>query len=113
VIVGTLRMRPRPDRRGELLEILRSVREPVLAQPGCAAFHIFDEQEPDAAVVLVERWASEPALEAHIRSEAYRRILEAIELSGDAPEIRFDSISATEGMERIERARARARSGRS
>ena len=106
MIVGTLRMRPLPERRGELLEILHSVQSRVLAQPGCVAFGILEEQDEDAAIVLVERWESEAALDHHIRSEAYRRILAALELSSDAPEIRFDSISASEGIEKIERARA-------
>ncbi len=105
MIVGTLRMRPLPDRRGELLEILRSVQSRVLAQPGCAAFHIYEEQDADAAIVLLERWESEEALDRHIRSEAYRRILAAMELSSDAPEISFESVSASEGIEKIERTR--------
>lgn len=112
MIVGTLRMRPPPNRRSELLEILRSVQSRVLAQPGCAAFHIYEEQDADAAIVLVEQWESERDLERHIRSETYRRILGAIELSSDTPEIRFDSVSASEGIEKIERARADRDAGR-
>jgi quinol monooxygenase YgiN len=104
-IVGTLKIVPLKDRRSEVIEILRSVQGPVLAEPGCNACHIYEESEPDNAVVLVERWESEAALEAHIRSEAYRRILGAIELSGAPPMIRFDHVSASEGMERIEHAR--------
>jgi hypothetical protein len=55
--------------------------------------------------VLVERWESDAALEAHLRSEAYRRVLAAIELSGGPPEVCFDYVSTTEGINRIERAR--------
>jgi len=55
--------------------------------------------------VLVERWETEATLEAHIRSEAYRRILEAVELSDASPEVCFDFVSASEGMELIERSR--------
>jgi len=105
VIVGTHRILPPPERRSEVLEILRSIQGPVLAQPGCTACHIYEEQGPESAVVLVERWETEAALEAHLKSETYRRILGAIELSGDAPEILFDHVSASEGMERIERSR--------
>jgi len=105
MIIGTLRIQPSPHRRGDVLEVLRSVQGPVQAQPGCRAFHIYEEQEPEAAVVLVERWESQATLEAHLRSEAYRRILGAIELSGGPPEVSFDFISASEGMELIERSR--------
>jgi quinol monooxygenase YgiN len=105
MIVGTLRILPAPDRRAEILEVFRAVQGPVLAQPGCIACHIYEEQGPERAIVLVERWESQSALEAHLRSESYRRILGAIELSGGPPEVRFESVSATEGMDLIERSR--------
>jgi quinol monooxygenase YgiN len=105
MIVGTLRILPAPVRRAEVLEVLRAIQGPVLAQPGCAACHIYEEQGLEPAVVLVERWESQTALEAHLRSEAYRRILGAIELSGAPPEVQFDYVSATNGMELIERSR--------
>jgi quinol monooxygenase YgiN len=106
MIVGTLRIVPAPARRAEVLEVFRAVQGPMLAQPGCAACHIYEEQGPEQAVVLVERWESQAALEEHLRSEAYRRILGAVELSGGPPEIRFDYVSATEGIDLIERSRA-------
>jgi quinol monooxygenase YgiN len=108
VIIGTLKIVPLPDRRGDVLEILRSIQGPVLAEPGCSGCYICEEpalEEDEGAVVLVERWESEAALEAHIRSDAYRRILGAIELSVAAPEVRFEHVSVSEGMERIEELR--------
>jgi quinol monooxygenase YgiN len=106
VIVGTLRILPAPARSAEVLQVLQAIQGPVLTQPGCLACDIYEEQGPDAAVVLVERWASQEALEVHLRSEAYRRILGAIDLSAAPPEIRFDTVSATAGMELIDRSRA-------
>jgi|WetSurMetagenome_2_1015567.scaffolds.fasta_scaffold854743_2 quinol monooxygenase YgiN len=103
MIVGTVRIPLSPDRRAEVLEVLRSIQGPVLAQPGCAACHIYEEQGPEQSVVLVERWESEAALKAHIRSESYRRVLGAIELSFGPPEVSFDHVSSSEGMELIER----------
>jgi quinol monooxygenase YgiN len=105
MIVGTLRILPAPDRRAEILEVLRAVQGPVRDQPGCIACDIYDEQGPDQAIVLVARWESQAVLEAHLRSEACRRVLGAVELSGSAPEVRFDYVSATDGIELIERSR--------
>jgi quinol monooxygenase YgiN len=104
-IVGTLRILPLADQRATVLEILRSVQGPVRAQPGCIACDIYDEQGPEPAIVFIERWDSEVALDEHLRSETYRRILEAIERSGSRPLIRFERVSATEGIEAIERQR--------
>jgi quinol monooxygenase YgiN len=105
MIVGTLRILPALDRRAEVLEVFRAIQGPVLAQPGCTACHIYEEQGPEPAVVLVERWESQAALEAHLRSETYRRILGAVELSGGPPEVCFDYVSSSEGMDLIERSR--------
>jgi len=106
MIVGTLRLLPSPDRHDQVLEILRSIQGPVSAQPGCVACHVYEEHGP-GAIALVERWESEAALEAHIISKAYQHILSAIELSCAPPEVCFDFVSASEGMEFIERSLSR------
>jgi quinol monooxygenase YgiN len=109
MIIGTVRLLPPPDRRGAVLEILQSVQGHVRAQPGCEACDVLDEQGQEPAILLFERWASPEALEEHLRSEMYRRILGAIELSGGHPDIRFEHVSASEGMELIERLRTPGR----
>ena len=106
MIVGTVRIPPSPNRQLEALEVLRSIQGQVLAERGCVAFDIYEEQSAERAVVLVERWETQEALEVHLRSDAYRRILEAIELSGAPPGVRYDHVSASEGMELVERTRA-------
>ena len=105
MIIGTVRILPSSDQRPAVLEVLLSVQGRVRAQPGCVACDIFDEQGPETAIVLLERWETEEALETHLRSETYRRILGAIELSGGQPDIRFEHVSASEGLELVERLR--------
>lgn len=106
MVIGTLRIPTSPARRADVIEILRSIQGSVLAQPGCKLCQVYEEQGPGAAVVFVERWESRAALERHIRSETYRRILGAIELSASPPDVRFDEVSSTEGIDLIERLRS-------
>ena len=106
MVIGTLRIPLSADRRVKVIEVLRSVQGRVLAQPGCAACQIYEDEGPEPAVILIQRWDSDAALEDHIRSETYRRILGAIELSVGPPEVRFDHVSASEGMELIQRLRS-------
>ena len=54
-------------------------------------------------MVLLERWETEEALAEHLQSEAYRRIIAAVELSGAQPEIRFEHVASVEGLELVER----------
>lgn len=105
MIVGTLRIVPTADQRPDVLEIFRAVQGPMLAQPGCTACHVYEELGPETSVVLIETWEDQASFEEHLRSETYRLILGAIELSAYPPEIRFDTVSTTEGMELIERLR--------
>jgi len=105
VIVGTVRIWPLSNRHHEVLEILHRIHESVLAQPGCAASHIYVEESPGRTIALVERWESEAALEAHMRSDEYRLILGALEFSSQPPEIYFDYVSKTEDIKLIERVR--------
>jgi quinol monooxygenase YgiN len=107
VIIGTVRIKPPPERQADVLEVLHSVRGRIQDQSGCSGCHVYEEGEPEPAIVFVERWASEEALEVHLRSDLYLRVLAAIELSGEPPDIRFEHVSATEGIEVIERSRLR------
>jgi quinol monooxygenase YgiN len=105
MIVGTVRILPPPGRRADVLEVLRSVQSPVRAQPGCVACDIYEEHGPEAAIVFIERFESDEALNEHLRSDTYRRILGAIDLSGVSSDVRFDRVSFSEGIELIHRAR--------
>jgi quinol monooxygenase YgiN len=105
MVLGTVRILPPAARRDSVVEVLRSVQGRVRSEPGCAACDIYDEKGGQGAIVFVERWESAEALEAHLRSDLYRRILAAVELSGSEPDIRFEHVSSSEGIELIERLR--------
>jgi quinol monooxygenase YgiN len=105
MVIGTLRFLPPPSRRLEVLEILRYLQGPAETEPGCEGFRIYEDHGPEPGIVLVERWGSEAALESHIRSDAFRSIVAALELSRCPPDVRFDHVSATEAEELIERVR--------
>ena len=69
----------------------------VQDQRGCASCSIYEEDAAESAVVLVERWTCREELDAHLRSDIFKRVIAAIELSAGPPDIRFEHVSATEG----------------
>ena len=105
MVIGTVRILPAPDRRADVLEVLRLVQGRLQHQAGCTACHIYQEDDAESTIVFVEQWARDEALEAHLRSDIYQRVLGAIELSAKPPVIKFEHVSATEGIEVIERSR--------
>jgi quinol monooxygenase YgiN len=50
-------------------------------EPGCRACNLLADLEEPRAIVLAEEWDTQDDLDRHLRSEDYRRVLEAIELS--------------------------------
>jgi quinol monooxygenase YgiN len=52
--------------------------------------------------MLMVEWESQEALEQHIQSDEFRKILEVMELAGRTPEIRFCTISDSAGFELVE-----------
>jgi len=56
-------------------------------------------------VRLTEQWESEEALHEHIRSDLYRHLLAAMELSKQPPEVMFHYFSETKGFELVEELR--------
>ena len=105
MLISTLRFVPSAKRHSEVLEILRSVVGPVESQPGCLSCHIYEEDGPDQATVLCGHWKSSAALQEHILSDLYLRVLAACELSSQPPEFCFHHVSKTQGMDLVQKLR--------
>jgi len=102
MVISILRIFPSHEQRRQLLGLLRSVQGPTQAQPKCLSSRIYEEDGYESAVLYLEQWDSEPALQQHISSDLYRRVLAAVELSSRSPEVAFHAVSGTSGMDLIE-----------
>ena len=105
MILSTLRMTIPPKKRGEALRILGSVAERCRVNSGCLGCHIYEDVQEDNVLMFQEIWRSEEDLAQHLRSEKYRSLLLVLEMALRQPEIRFDTISSSTGIETVERAR--------
>ena len=66
---------------------------------------MYEEDGPEAAILYVEEWNSESEFRDHVRSELYRRILAAIDLSKSAPEVCIYNVSNVQGLELVQEIR--------
>jgi quinol monooxygenase YgiN len=96
-----------PVRRQEVLEVLRSLTSPTRVEPGCLDCRLYEDVSAEGVFTLVDYWATPEEFERHLRTEAYRLLLMVMELSAVAPEIRFQVVSRTMGMEAIHAARGK------
>lgn len=88
MITSILKMIPLHEKRRELLETLLSVKGPVLASSGCLSCSI-SEESGEESVLYIEQWRSMQDLERHVRGGSYSKILAAMELSAQNPEVCF------------------------
>ena len=105
MVRSTIRVLIPLEKQGEALEILGSLVEEIQYEPGCVSCRLYRGTEEPRPIMLEELWDSDEDLQHHLRSEKYRKILLVIEMASEAPEIRFDTIACSSGVETIEKAR--------
>ena len=101
-ILSTLKMIVQPERRSDLLETMQGMLEPSRVERGCLSYRLYEDVENRNAFVLLEEWATQKDLESHIRTENQRRLLALIDLLSEQPELQFNTVSHTAGMDLIE-----------
>jgi len=109
MILATLRMAIPVQKRGEALKILKSMVARNQAQPECVFCRICEDVLEDNVVQFEEMWRSEEEFERYLRSDQYHKVLLVLEMALKQPEIRFDIISSSTGIETIEKARKHTR----
>jgi quinol monooxygenase YgiN len=102
VILSTLKMIVRPERRSDLLETIRGMLEPARVERGCLSYRLYEDVENRNAFILLEEWATQEDLERHITKDNQRRLLTLMDLLREKPEVRFNTVSHTAGMDLIE-----------
>lgn len=109
MIITTLRVVIPAAKRKDALEMLRCLSEPTQAKPGCISCRVYEDLSDGNTFTLVEEWESRAELDSHILSEEYTMILALMDISSSPPEIKFNVISHSVGMETIEAVRNPAR----
>ncbi len=105
MIQAIIKMQIPSKRRGEVMEILGSVAGRCRFEPGCIGCRLYLDAEEKHVIMLEEFWRDEESLKRHLRSDEYRRVLLAVEMALKPPEIRFNTISHSTGVETIESAK--------
>jgi quinol monooxygenase YgiN len=103
MILSTLRMIVRPERRSGLLETIRGMLEPTRVERGCLSYRLYQDVENKNTFVLLEEWATQEDLEKHISKDNQRQLLTLMDLLSEQPELRFNTVSHTAGMDLIEK----------
>jgi quinol monooxygenase YgiN len=103
VILVTSRMIVRPERRSDLLETMRGMLEPARVEKGCLGYRLCEDVEDRNTFVLLESWATQEELEHHLRKDNQQRLLSLMDLLSEQPELQFNTVSHTSGIDLIEK----------
>jgi quinol monooxygenase YgiN len=89
-VFALYRLTQRPEgSKGVLLTAIRSASTSAFAEAGCRSSHIWRDTDDAGGFLLIEEWETPQRLEEHMRSPAFRRFLEVLELSESPPEILY------------------------
>ncbi|MCK5137452.1 MAG: antibiotic biosynthesis monooxygenase [Bacteroidales bacterium] len=91
-----------PGKQQVVVDILRSVIGPTRLRSGCMDCSVYTDQGEGQTILYFEQWQSREFLDRHIRSELYFRVLSAMELAREPPEMYFHEVSETRGLEYVE-----------
>jgi quinol monooxygenase YgiN len=106
MIICLLKIIPRTDHRQEVLDLLKSVQGPTEVRSECMECSVFEEKDREERILYLEQWSSRKAFEEHILSSLFTRVLSAMELADEPPEISFFELAHARGLEFVETLRA-------
>jgi quinol monooxygenase YgiN len=95
----------RSSQRGapDLIEAFRFLMVGTRLDPGCHGCSVWSE--PDASVHYLEEWRTEADMRRRVQSESFTSVLALIESVREPPQVQFDFVSTTRGLDYIEEVR--------
>lgn len=111
MVQATVRMVIATDKIDEALHILHSIAERTRVEVGCFDCCVHRDTQDERVIIFEQAWKTEDAMLRHLGSEEYRNVLLVMEMCSEQPEIRFDTIAGSTGVETIEAARRDKKDG--
>ncbi|MDT8441176.1 MAG: putative quinol monooxygenase [Desulfuromonadales bacterium] len=108
MIDATIKITVPPEKLKELLQTFRASLEPIRQEQGCLSCNCYVDIEAENTLLFREEWHTREDLETHVRSVIFRALVGAMSLLDSPPEIRLNTIAASDGMEAIREAAARS-----
>ncbi|MDY0281233.1 MAG: antibiotic biosynthesis monooxygenase [Salinivirgaceae bacterium] len=105
MLLAFVTIQPRPGDAAKLIDVLDSMCALLATDADCLGCHLMVEAGENPTVRYLERWRNREALDRHLRSSLYGRVLEAMELSAQPPGVEFLEVLNAGGLEVVEQAR--------
>jgi len=98
-IDATINLTVPPEKRKELLQTIIAILGPIRLEGGCLSCHCYVDVESENSIFFKEEWQTSENLNAHLRSVHFGVLLGAMSLLAQEPDIKFNAIAATAGVD--------------
>jgi quinol monooxygenase YgiN len=88
-----------PGKRDQAIQLLVSAVGRTEAKPGCRECLVARDVSGEGLVRYSEVWDSESAFQQHLRSEEFRRVLVAMDMSYEEPKVVIGNLSGRNGFD--------------
>ncbi len=88
-----------PTHEEDALRVLRSVTGITEAKSGCRACSVGRDSADEELFRYREEWDSESAFLRHVRSGEFQRVLVAMDMCSEEPQVLVGNLSGTRGMD--------------
>ena len=103
MLLSLITIHPLPEDESKVIDVLDSIQGLIAANADCLG--CLFTAGMGKSICYMERWRTREALDRHLRSHLYCRVLEAMELSRIPPTVEFYTISSIGGLDLIENVR--------
>ena len=105
MVIAILEMTMPEGHELDTVRALRAFWDGTCALPGCRGGGVYQEAGSPGTALYVEIWEETAQLETHVRSRGYDRLLAIMETAAARPELRFNFVAETRGLEWVEQLR--------
>ena len=105
MIETTIKMTVPAEKRKEVLQTIKAILGPIRREHGCIGCNCYVDVENESLLFIEEEWKTREDLENHLRSDHFSVLNGAMRLLRVEPDIRFNTIASTAGLEAIKAAR--------
>jgi quinol monooxygenase YgiN len=108
MMISVLKFMAVTEKRGAILEILRTIERRTRGKLGCMECGVYESREDgDGGILYFEKWNSKEDLYRHIKSDSYILVLTVMEFASQKPEIYFLENPETDRMAVIKALRSK------
>jgi len=105
MIDATIKITAPPEKHKEILQTFMAILGPIRREQGCISCNCYVDVESENIIYFREEWKSREDLNTHLRSVHFGVLIGAMKLLNKEPDIRFNTIDSTTGVEAIKAAR--------